>query len=72
VHSAFGDRIAARHAELIDAAVRLPLGADDLIELGGVEIDRGLRGVGAGGQRSLARRQPVRMAWRASPDRHAR
>ena len=58
LHSALGDRIAARHAELIDAAVGLPLHADDLIELGGVEIDRGLRGWRRWGrQRSLARRQ---------------
>jgi hypothetical protein len=34
-HSIRGDRIAARHAELIDAAVGLPFDADDLIELRG-------------------------------------
>ena len=41
LHAAFADRIAARHAELVDAAVILALDADDLVELRRVEIDRG-------------------------------
>ena len=45
--------IAARHVELIDAAVGLPLGADDLVELRGIEIDGGRRG---GGRRHRKRR----------------
>ena len=40
MHAAFGDRVAPRHGELIDATIGLPLEADDLIELRGVEIDR--------------------------------
>src|SRR5439155_20626629 len=43
LHSILADWVAARHTELIDAAVRLPFGAEDRIELAGVEIDRGLR-----------------------------
>src|SRR5713101_8731387 len=39
LHSILGHRIAARHPKLIDAAVRLPLDANDLIELRRVEID---------------------------------
>src|ERR1700730_16377468 len=38
-HSAFHDWIAARHGQLIDAAVGLALGANDLIELSRIEID---------------------------------
>jgi hypothetical protein len=58
LHSVLGDRIAARHRELIDAAIGLPLDADDLIELGGVEIDRRRRGRGRRRcQRRLALRQ---------------
>src|SRR6266849_5944249 len=46
LHSAFHDRIAARHAKLIDAAVRLTFDADDLIKLRRVEIDRRWSGCG--------------------------
>src|SRR5262249_57680851 len=37
-HSVVGDRIAAWHAELIDAAIGLSFDADDLIELRGVGV----------------------------------
>ena len=40
--AAFGNRIAARHAKLIDAAVGRSLDTDNLIKLCGVEIDRRL------------------------------
>src|SRR6266436_5231612 len=39
LHSAFHGGIAARHAELIDAADGVALDADDLVELRGIEID---------------------------------
>src|ERR1700736_877386 len=39
LHAILRDRITARHGKLIDAAVRLPFDADDLIKLCGVEID---------------------------------
>src|SRR5262249_16034630 len=45
-----GDRIAARNAEGIDAAVILAFGADDRFELGGVEIDGRRRGSGGRGR----------------------
>ena len=45
LHPALGDRIAAGNAELVDAAVVLSLGADDLVELRGIEIDRRVAGV---------------------------
>src|SRR5450759_1791491 len=48
LHSAFHDRIATRHVELIDAAVGLSFGANQLVELRSVEIDRGCR-TGCGG-----------------------
>src|SRR5258705_10594562 len=38
LHAIFGDRITARHGELIDTTVRLSVDADDLIKLCGVEI----------------------------------
>ena len=75
LHSVLGDRIAARHRELVDAAIGLSLDADDLIELGGVEIDRGRRRrLAAGGvERRLALRQRRADARSpASPDRRAR
>src|SRR3989440_10418752 len=40
LHSAFGDRIAPWHTELIHAAIRATFHADDLVELRGIEIDR--------------------------------
>src|SRR6267142_6124301 len=40
LHSAFQDRIAPRHIELVDATVRLALAADELVELRCVEVDR--------------------------------
>src|SRR6266446_2959996 len=46
LHSILRHRIAARHCKLIDAAVRLPFDANDLIELRGVEIDRRWSGCG--------------------------
>jgi hypothetical protein len=49
LHSVLGDGIAAGHRELVDAAIGLAFDADDLIELGGVEIDR--RRGGRGGTR---------------------
>ena len=39
----FDDRVAPRHAELVDAAIRGAFDADDLIEFCGIEIDRGRR-----------------------------
>ena len=58
--SVFRDRVAARHVELIDAAVGLTFGADDLIELRRVEIDRGWRsGRGRRRQRGLADGQRI-------------
>jgi len=38
-HAAFGDRVAPRHGELIDAAIGLAFDANDLVELRSVEID---------------------------------
>ena len=46
---AFGDRVAPRHAELIDTAVGLAFDADDLVKLRGVEVDRRRRCGAAGG-----------------------
>ena len=48
LHAAFHDRVAARHRELIDAAVRLALDADDLFELRGIEVDGGGGAAAAG------------------------
>src|SRR5437879_1893342 len=53
-HSAFADWIAARHGELINAAIVLSPRAEDLVELRGIEIDRGWRVCLRGGERSLA------------------
>ena len=53
LHAAFGDRIPARHCQLVDAAVGLSLDADDLVDLRGVEIDRRRR---RGRSRRLHRR----------------
>src|SRR5262249_35663158 len=50
LYAVLADRVATRHAELIDPAIGLPLHADDLIELDGVEIDGGLRGWSRGGR----------------------
>src|SRR5207245_116098 len=47
-HSVHRDRIAARHAELIDATVGLTLGTDYLVELRGIKIN-GRRLGGCGG-----------------------
>src|SRR5262249_26910022 len=56
LHPVLAARIAAWYAKLITPAVRLPFGADDLIQLGRIEIDRRLRGWGRRGcQRGLAR-----------------
>jgi hypothetical protein len=41
LHSVLGDRVTARHAELVNAAVGLTFDADDLVELSSVEIDGG-------------------------------
>src|SRR5206468_5989283 len=38
-HAAFADGIAARHSELVDAAIVLTLDANDLVELRRVEVD---------------------------------
>ena len=38
-HFILDNRVPARHTKLIDATVRLAFGADDLIELRGIEID---------------------------------
>src|SRR5450631_3258612 len=43
LYSAFHDRVAARHAKLVNAAIRLALDANELVELRGVEINRGRR-----------------------------
>ena len=52
------DRVAARHAKLVDAAARRTLDADDLVELGRIQIDSGRSGTGCGGvERRFARRQ---------------
>ena len=40
-HAIFGSRLLARHGELIHATIWLPLEADDLIELCGIEINGG-------------------------------
>ena len=40
IHAAFPDRLGARNAELIDAAVVRALGAERLVDRGGIEIDR--------------------------------
>src|SRR5215211_5141527 len=40
LRAVLGNGIAPRHRELIDAAVGLALGADDLLDLAGVEVDR--------------------------------
>jgi hypothetical protein len=60
LHSAFHDRIAPRHIELIDATVGLSFNADKLVELRGVEFDGGRRS-GCGGRREwrLARGQGI-------------
>ncbi len=57
LHSTLGDRVAARNGKLIDAAVSLALGIDDLVELRRIEIHR-RRGSGSRWrlQRSLALR----------------
>ena len=58
LHSVLGDGIAAGHRELVDAAIGLAFDADDLIELGGVEVDRRRAGRrGRRGQWRLALRQ---------------
>ena len=64
LHPVLGDRVAARHAELIDAAIGLPFDADDLVELGGVEIDRGRggRSAPAASAASCFRASAVRIA----------
>ena len=49
LHAVFGDRIPARHGQLIDAAVGLSLDADDLVDLRGVEFDGGGGEAAAGG-----------------------
>src|SRR6185295_9637827 len=55
LRSILSDRVTARDAELVDAAIGLALDADDLVKLGGVEIDgRWSRGWRRGCQRGLA------------------
>src|SRR5258707_1363067 len=55
LYSAFHDRIAPRHVELIDPAVRLSFGADELIELGYVRVNGWWRSSRSRGrQRGLA------------------
>ena len=46
-HAILGDRIAARHVELIDAAIGLSLGADDVDRA--AAVSRSIAGGGAGG-----------------------
>src|SRR4051812_30910089 len=59
LHTVFRHWIAARHGELIDAAVCLSFDADDLIELCGVEIAGRRRGCCGCREGSLARRQGI-------------
>jgi hypothetical protein len=47
LHSILSDLIATRHAELVDAAIRLALGTDDLVELRRIE-SMGGEGAAAG------------------------
>src|SRR5690348_6462733 len=55
-HPALGNLVTPRDTELVDATDRLPLGADNAVEFGGVEIDFGRSGRSGGyGQRRLAR-----------------
>src|SRR5438094_69128 len=49
-----GRRVATRHGEPVDAAVVRAFGADDLIELGRVEVNRGWCSCGRSGHRCLA------------------
>src|SRR5262249_46471066 len=59
LRSALIDGAPAGRPDLIHAAHGLPLGADDLIELGGVEVDRGRAGRSRRrGERIFALRQP--------------
>src|SRR5215471_10333231 len=56
-HPAFADRIATRHGKGVHPAVVLPLDADDLIELLGVEFDGWRGSSGACRERCFARRE---------------
>jgi hypothetical protein len=43
LHAVFRDRIAAGYTKLVDAAVVLAFGADDLIDLRGINVSAGRR-----------------------------
>src|SRR5439155_13903664 len=61
LHSALGDWVAAWDAKLINATVGLAFDTNDLVELRGVEIDRGWSSGYGGGRRQRGLACPERV-----------